>query len=283
MYDDPNQRWNPSPPVSTGGFFGQTIEDSGIIWEFNGSRFLEARDIVMQVRRNPNLTLGQVKPPSPSVFFSHNIPEDFRRDGEGGIWIPALPVFEKPSFINLVPKFFPHSASRLPGSEAGNNYNFNFTVDGDGIGSGRVFEFIFHLEPNNENAEDLFIARLDIAPGSGIPSDWFRQIRPFSMLFQDIRLQRAGVTILNNVINPLNGEHTYIDYRLVRGGQVTIQVFTLDGTMVDVLFRGHRDAGEYRAAWNGTNRAGRAVARGMYFIRVVGPDMDEIRQVMVVR
>jgi hypothetical protein len=74
-----------------------------------------------------------------------------------------------------------------------------------------------------------------------------------------------------------------VHYQLVKGGQVTIQVFTLDGTMVDILYRGHRDAGEYRAVWGGKNRGGRAVARGMYFIRVVGPDIDEIRKVMVVK
>jgi flagellar hook assembly protein FlgD len=88
---------------------------------------------------------------------------------------------------------------------------------------------------------------------------------------------------LNNVINPSNGESTYVQYQLTKGGQVTVQVFTMDGTMVDVLYRGYRDAGEYRAAWKGTNRSGRAVARGMYFIRVVGPDIDEIRKVMVVK
>jgi hypothetical protein len=35
--------------------------------------------------------------------------------------------------------------------------------------------------------------------------------------------------------------------------------------------------------WDGTNAGGNPVARGMYFVRVVGPDIDEIRKVMVIK
>ena len=46
---------------------------------------------------------------------------------------------------------------------------------------------------------------------------------------------------------------------------------------------GNRAAGDYTASWDGKNRGGRAVSRGMYFIRVVGPEIDEIRKVMIVK
>ena len=149
--------------------------------------------------------------------------------------------------------------------------------------SGKTMDFYLRLNTNPVFTGDLFIGRLDIPPSAVIPDNWYRLIRPFTFDIHDITLQRSGVTILNNVINPAAGERTYVDYRLLRSGQVTIQVFTLDGNMVDVLYRGHREAGEYRASWNGFNQGGRPVARGMYFIRVVGPDMDEIRKIMVVR
>jgi len=95
--------------------------------------------------------------------------------------------------------------------------------------------------------------------------------------------QRSSATILNNVIDPTKGERVRLSYQLVKGGQVTIQVFTLDGDLVQVIYRGNRAAGDYTAAWDGKNRGGRAVARGMYFIRIVGPEIDEIRKVMVVK
>jgi flagellar hook assembly protein FlgD len=61
-------------------------------------------------------------------------------------------------------------------------------------------------------------------------------------------------------------------------------VFTLDGTLVKSIRRNeHRDVGEWTDVWDGTNNGGRPVVRGMYFVRVVAPDIDEIRKIMVVR
>jgi hypothetical protein len=123
-----------------------------------------------------------------------------------------------------------------------------------------------------------------------VPSNWFQLLRPFSYDIHDLRLQRGGVTILNNVINSNNRERTIIRYHILNGGRVTIQVFTLDGTLVKVIRRNeYREAGEWTDYWDGTNMAngpgesGRPVARGMYFVRVVGPDIDEIRKVMVIK
>ncbi len=64
---------------------------------------------------------------------------------------------------------------------------------------------------------------------------------------------------------------------------VTIQVFDLEGDIIDVLHRGRLTAGEHTFTWGGTNRGGRVVVRGIYFIRVVGPDIDEIRKVLIVK
>jgi flagellar hook assembly protein FlgD len=64
---------------------------------------------------------------------------------------------------------------------------------------------------------------------------------------------------------------------------VTITVFDLKGDIVNVLYRGQRAAGEYSTTWDGRNRGGRVVARGLYFIKVVGPDVNEIRKVLVVK
>jgi len=60
-------------------------------------------------------------------------------------------------------------------------------------------------------------------------------------------------------------------------------VFTLDGDVVTTLHRGRLGAGTYNFVWDGTNMAGLPVARGIYFIRVVAPGIDEIRKVIVVK
>ena len=123
---------------------------------------------------------------------------------------------------------------------------------------------------------DLYCARLTNA--NDITS-----VAPWSFNISQIKLQRGGVTILNNVINANNGEKTILQVDVSKAGNIVIQVFTLDGNVVKVLERGLKGGGTYTYYWDGTNGAGNAVARGMYFIRVVGPDMDEIRKVMVVK
>ncbi|MDR1566099.1 MAG: hypothetical protein LBS48_02305 [Treponema sp.] len=264
-------------------FWGQKLSDTGIIWQFNGKKYLEAEDIDLQVHRNSSLS-GD---PAPTIWFGLNVPDTYRAravsggygHGNPGLW---LPKDSSSRFVNLTP-FFYGSAASMPAElslSSGDNYGYRFIKSRDGYTSPTMLDFFFHLYGS---PSDLFAARLDINPGDAIPPNWYQLVRPFSFEIHDITRQRSGVTILNNVINPNNGESTYVHYQLVRGGQVTIQVFTLDGNMVDILYRGHRDAGEYRAVWGGKNRGGRAVARGMYFIRVVGPDIDEIRKVMVVK
>ncbi|TVR32757.1 MAG: T9SS C-terminal target domain-containing protein, partial [Spirochaetaceae bacterium] len=112
---------------------------------------------------------------------------------------------------------------------------------------------------------------------------WFRNVRPFSFNVAEVLRQRGAVSILNNVINPENGERTFLHYELSRAGTVSINVFNLAGDLVDVLQRGRQQAGEHSTSWDGTNRQGRIVARGIYFIRLRGPDIDEYRKVMVVK
>ncbi|MBU0956899.1 MAG: hypothetical protein KKI09_15865 [Spirochaetes bacterium] len=100
---------------------------------------------------------------------------------------------------------------------------------------------------------------------------------------EDVIKQRGGVTILNNVIDSTRNERTALQLELVEAGQVSVLVFTLDGDIVKALHRGRLAAGNYTMTWDGTNTAGNPVVRGMYFVRVVAPGIDEIRKVMVVK
>jgi hypothetical protein len=147
-----------------------------------------------------------------------------------------------------------------------------------------MVEFYFRLSTGgSEEERKLYVARLAVESGAAVPGNWYRLVKPFSFEIHDTTRQRSGVTILNNVIKPNTGERVYLDYTLSKRGRVTIQVFTLDGTLVKALVRETKDAGEYRTFWDGRNQGGRVVARGMYFIRAVGPEIDEIRKVMVTK
>ena len=95
--------------------------------------------------------------------------------------------------------------------------------------------------------------------------------------------QRGGVSILNNVIDLNNGEHTVIQVDMKQSGNLNVIVMTLDGNIVTYLRHGQTDAGTHYYNWNGTNNGGSKVARGLYFVRVIGPGIDETRKVMCVK
>ena len=95
--------------------------------------------------------------------------------------------------------------------------------------------------------------------------------------------QRGGVTILNNVINVNGGESTVVQVDMSSSGNLNVIVMTLDGNVVKYLQHGKASEGTHYYYWNGKNNAGNSVARGLYFIRVVGEGIDETRKVMVVK
>ena len=75
--------------------------------------------------------------------------------------------------------------------------------------------------------------------------------------------------LLQNYPNPFNPE-TWMPFRLASSGPVVIQIYSLDGRLVNTLELGTLPAGDYfvkhRAAyWNGRNFDGERMASGTYF------------------
>lgn len=210
--------------------------------------------------------------------------------GAGGLWLPS---FAETGFSGLVP--YPNASpwgrgapayAQLPlGVGQGSNL-FNFTIPASDprIVSGAQVGFFFTFEPVVAGQQPLFAARLDMTAGSAVPADWYRRLKPFGFAIHDVSLQKGGATILNNVIDPTKGETARLSYQLPGDGSVTITVFTLDGDVVARLANSQSQAaGDYVVYWDGRNMARSPVARGLYFIRIVGPKIDEIRKVLVVR
>ncbi|MCL2764065.1 MAG: hypothetical protein FWD40_02140 [Treponema sp.] len=271
---------------NNGEFWGQINTDTAIIWDFDGTKYLErSENLIIQVRLNNALNYGLNLLYGFDVDVKHRNPavRAERGTSAGGLWLADSNVTAPDFYPNffMVPKLF-STEPVLPQASASSL--FTYRIDSENFSNGGKFEFLLRLQGIGGTASYLSIARLDIPRGAAIPANWYTLVRPFSFDIQNIRLQRGGVTILNNVINSDAREVTYLRYNLLRPGRVTIQVHTLDGTLVRSIRRNeYREKGEYTDAWDGTNNSGRPVARGMYFIRVVGPDIDEIRKVMVVR
>ena len=105
----------------------------------------------------------------------------------------------------------------------------------------------------------------------------------WSIKFRNTNDQRGGVTVLNNVINASEGEKVAIKVNMPANGKLNVIVMTLDGNIVTYLNHGETSSGEHYFTWNGKNKNGKPVARGMYFIRVAGNGIDETRKVMVIK
>ncbi|WP_233142978.1 FlgD immunoglobulin-like domain containing protein [Marispirochaeta aestuarii] len=225
--------------------------------EFDGSGKIMDTDFTLEARILPTVAAADTM----NLIYDVN-PLPVTLAGPGNLWLPTI-ITEFNGVANGDVRY----VSSFGGVGALRDY---LVPGGDPeIVSGADLEFIFRLGP-------LYCVRsLD-------PEDP-RRIAPWILPIRDISRQTGGVTILGNVINPGDGERAVLSYELSESGMVTITVFGLDGDVVDIIQRGNQAAGEHTATWDGRNRGGREVARGIYFIRVVAPGIDEYRKVMVVK
>jgi hypothetical protein len=250
----------------------------GLIRAFDGSQWLRAQDITVQASLLPALS-----PLSGcTLWFDTGVPAGLENSG---LWLPA---FAQTGFSGLVP--YPNASpwgrgasptSGVAASSGSNLWNFKIPKSDPRIVSGSTLDFFLTLQPQG-SGQPLYGLRLDMT-GTTIPNDWYRLLKPFSFQLHNVTLQRGSVTILNNVIDPTKGETVRLSYNITQAGMTTITVFTLDGDVVKRLYMGNQSVGNYSTYWDGTNLSGSVVARGIYFIRVVAPGVDEIRKVMVVR
>jgi hypothetical protein len=277
------------------------VASSGVIWDFDGTKYLEdsdENDISVQVRLFSSNEFNALGYKGLSLFYGFEVPVEWRNPaiaaekskGTGGLWLPMDLSNNMNPLYNIVPGktvdintgrvgFYPAHGQTVTASGSLSTFNISRSHFSNG---GKV-EFVLRLEGNNDDDPNLFVARLNAPPGV-IPGNWYTLVRPFSFDIMNTRQQRGGVTILNNVINSDKKEITYIQYNIPRAGRVTVQIYTLDGTLIKSIRRNEqREAGTYVDTWDGSNNGGRPAARGMYFVRVVGPDVDEIRKIMVVK
>jgi hypothetical protein len=243
----------------------------GLIRGFDGTQWLRDQDWRMQVR-SPG-SLG-----TPSVVYDSNVAAAYL-SAVPGIWLPS--PYVETNFSALAGPPNGNTLSKAPSTSAAPLYYYDFLASDPKVFSVAHLDFWFH---GSSSPADLFAGRLAIpADATSIPANWYRLVRPFSLDIHDVRTQKGGATILNNVIDPTRGDSARLSYQLGQEGPVTITVFTLDGDVVRRLVNERRTAGDYATSWDGRNLAGDPVARGMYFIRIMAPGIDEIRKVIVVR
>jgi len=255
------------PVWATDGSGGEanTSGTAHVIHDFAGGDYLTASDITLQAK-----VFGGAPNTSSSLqlFYDFKVPSNLVTNG---IWLPAG-FYEPTNLTGLVPLNGNAAARYITPTQsnaAGDLKTFVIPGSDSGMVNGSAMQFLFRLG-------SMFAVR-------GTSSSDPRQIAMYQFPLKAIKTQKNGVTILHNVIDPTKGQQTEILYTMKKSGVVTVEVFALDGSAVQVLHRGRQAPGDYSLFWDGKNAGGNIVARGIYFIRVVAPDTDETRNVMVIK
>lgn len=292
---------------------GMNIEESLAVHDWNEEQqkngsLIYNSDIFIKVRKNYSTRLEDSDKTTEKISLYFDTEPD--KDASSAyynsifgeklrVWLPSvtsegksvLPI-EMMARKNNVPK------GTLTAESENSEFKYNFNNDSlsmsNGINSGDQVKFIFGLE-------DREICRVPIVTGdlSGFTVDAsnksplfalrLKNSRDISSLdlwsfrLKEITSQRGGVTILNNVIDTSRGDIATVKVDMSGSGSLSVIVMTLDGNVVQYLQHGTASGGEHYYSWNGKTKGGKNVARGMYFVRVIGSGFDETRKIMVVR
>ena len=91
--------------------------------------------------------------------------------------------------------------------------------------------------------------------------------------------------LLANYPNPFNPE-TWIPYELENSADVSVRIYSVNGSLVRRLSLGHQAAGMYQsrsraAYWDGKNEFGESVASGVYFYTLTAGDFTATRKMLI--
>ena len=241
-----------------------------------------------------SFTLYLSKAPTAESVSTH-FNNDF--DTNKRIWLPQVagtPAFEPLSdALNENFETVLHTAAPdFDEEKYPNRIQFNFNQKDYDWNSGDQIQFLFGLNgtsimhsPDNTNDGSSYTgisSPIYALRTSNILNPDIQTLDLWSFKLKDVKTQRGGVSIYNNVINVLKGERTTIKVSMPRKGNLKVIVMTLDGNVISYLENSNNVSGDHIYTWNGTNKKGNMVARGLYFIRVIGEGIDETRKVMCI-
>lgn len=206
------------------------------------------------------------------------------------VWIPEnFETVSSAANTEILAELSPESVSSS-GLSGGNLWNFTFeNEDSDsdslGLNVGDEVQFVFRIgntKIDHGDGTETYLYSFWI-PEENILRKDFSFLDLWSFSLRNFTKQRGGVSILKNVINLNENEQSVIEVDMKSGGNLNVFVMTLDGNIVRRLAKGRYEAGTHFFKWNGTNLSGKSVARGLYFVRIVGPEIDETRKIMCVK
>ena len=95
------------------------------------------------------------------------------------------------------------------------------------------------------------------------------------------------VNLMQNVPNPFNAATTFecVVNPFYTGGsiEVALRVYDVSGTLIKELYHGPIEPGSHRFVWDGSNNGGKAVASGIYLMRMKCPGYSPTIKMILVR
>lgn len=82
--------------------------------------------------------------------------------------------------------------------------------------------------------------------------------------------------------NPFS-QQTTINYFIPTDSKVSLQIYNLQGQLVQTLIDGFKPAGTYSSEWNGTSSTGGAVLPGTYIYRLKAGDYQEANKLILIK
>ena len=145
------------------------------------------------------------------------------------------------------------------------------------------------LSDNNpwNDFQALLIAEL-VNNGQPVPSGLVPQSTPEVDFFSptdvddNIETLPAEFTLGQNYPNPFNPSTT-IGFTLPTAAVVRLEVFNMLGQRVVTLINEERVAGEYQEIWDGRDEHGETVGSGVYLYRLVTPDFENSRKMILLK
>ena len=82
--------------------------------------------------------------------------------------------------------------------------------------------------------------------------------------------------------NPFAPRHEgHLRFTMAKDGPARVEIFDLQGRLVNTVFEGRAKTGDNEASWDGRDSSGQYVANGVYFYRLKALDQDQTKKLVV--
>jgi len=170
-----------------------------------------------------------------------------------------------------------------PTYEDTNNY-WNTETSGQGsseMGEGRTtVEMIYPYAANTY--VDWDFAEIWSVDETHEANDGYPYLTDVTLSVEDDVVEVVERNRLYNYPNPFNPETT-ISFSLQSAGEVSLEIYNIRWQRVKTLLSGYRKAGEHAVVWDGKNDLGRSVSSGIYFYRMINPEYEKVRKMLLLK